>query len=577
MVKSITKHITDKLDIITILAFILLIIFCAFSSHRLSIWPAPTEIMDDTDNWYYKYHTQENGWLKMNISSYLDSHRPVKGQTYNLTSQLPGKIPSNHAIKFKTKNCWVTVSIDRTPIYTTAVDEGMTSAAYTGTTNHVVPIPSSAAGKELSISFIPCTNWDVYLIDTIYSGDANSLMEVEVADNAVPLLVSAMLIFIGVTLLFMGMLERHNRIGKTQLHLGIFAILFGLFSVNQLGVLPMFFGHPIFFYNANVLIMALIPYPVVQYAILSCEILPTMRHRIILAMPLLEFALIALSYVTGLASLFYSKMLALAFILMATIIAIIYHLWHMIKNQAWKKPLKHSSCLLYVLFLFSIILELITYFINHLDYYPLLISNYFLFAVALLSLLTFIKEQQAFADIGRNSEKLKDAAFFDSLTQLGNRTALNRDMEALEQTLNANSSIALIQLDINYLKRTNDVLGHIAGDRLLKHAAQAIRAGFNDFGKCYRFGGDEFIVILIDNPREKYNLGISAMESECERINRSLQKLEHVSIAYGIAYYEPGADTSLWRVQERADVAMYERKRKMKERATRIDYKDDRL
>ena len=51
-------------------------------------------------------------------------------------------------------------------------------------------------------------------------------------------------------------------------------------------------------------------------------------------------------------------------------------------------------------------------------------------------------------------------------------------------------------MDLNGLKRANDSFGHVAGDELIRAAADCMKSSFSEHGKVYRVGGDEFVVII---------------------------------------------------------------------------------
>ena len=90
---------------------------------------------------------------------------------------------------------------------------------------------------------------------------------------------------------------------------------------------------------------------------------------------------------------------------------------------------------------------------------------------------------------------LRSAAENDALTGLPNRYCFERDMIKNEDSTDP---YALLLFDVNYLKRTNDTLGHLAGDRLIQMAAKCISecVANENADNCYRIGGDEFVVLL---------------------------------------------------------------------------------
>ena len=95
----------------------------------------------------------------------------------------------------------------------------------------------------------------------------------------------------------------------------------------------------------------------------------------------------------------------------------------------------------------------------------------------------------------RRAEREADT---DALTQLANRRAFERDGPALfDAGLQQGGELALIMLDVDGLKRFNDVLGHPAGDKLLMFVGELLRATVRrGSDRAVRFGGDEFALIL---------------------------------------------------------------------------------
>ena len=85
----------------------------------------------------------------------------------------------------------------------------------------------------------------------------------------------------------------------------------------------------------------------------------------------------------------------------------------------------------------------------------------------------------------------------DGLTGLGNHRAFQEELD--DQVLEAkeqNSSLALLMIDVDDLKKTNDRRGHAAGDEMLRSISQIIRANLRRTDRGYRIGGDEFALLL---------------------------------------------------------------------------------
>lgn len=96
------------------------------------------------------------------------------------------------------------------------------------------------------------------------------------------------------------------------------------------------------------------------------------------------------------------------------------------------------------------------------------------------------------ADILELNEILRHEATVDDLTKLKNRTALRNDFEK-----HIGQNVYTVMADVDRFKHFNDVYGHVGGDELLRLVASATGEAFRE-GDVYRYGGDEFLVVLPD-------------------------------------------------------------------------------
>ena len=120
--------------------------------------------------------------------------------------------------------------------------------------------------------------------------------------------------------------------------------------------------------------------------------------------------------------------------------------------------------------------------------------------------------------------QLEKIAFFDQLTGLPNRHALAADFAKLPhgRTKRRGRFLGVLLLDIDWFKPINDKFGHLAGDKVLKKAAQIIDAStgktlFRSGDKVYRFGGEEFVVILL-------GVSLEGIWVIAERIRKNIAK-----------------------------------------------------
>ncbi len=157
-------------------------------------------------------------------------------------------------------------------------------------------------------------------------------------------------------------------------------------------------------------------------------------------------------------------------------------------------------------------------------------------------------------------------AVIDSLTQLHNRLAFDRQLaQLLQQT---EPKLALILFDIDHFKMFNDQYGHLMGDQVLITFAKVLQQccpGQQSTVQalCSRFGGEEFAVILMNadlDAANTYAETVREMLSRVEvRMRNSGKLVEQITVSGGVATYQQGE--SVEDLIERADAALYCAKR----------------
>lgn len=133
---------------------------------------------------------------------------------------------------------------------------------------------------------------------------------------------------------------------------------------------------------------------------------------------------------------------------------------------------------------------------------------------------------------------LEQMAYMDELTGLGNRRMCEKKLTELteleEKEMSSDSMYAIISLDLNFLKHTNDTYGHEKGDELIKNFSDVLSNVFGLYGTVTRTGGDEFVVILDDITEETVKSLLAQMLGQMEEKNKSASEVI-LSTAYGYA------------------------------------------
>ena len=100
-------------------------------------------------------------------------------------------------------------------------------------------------------------------------------------------------------------------------------------------------------------------------------------------------------------------------------------------------------------------------------------------------------------ELERVHHALELTARIDPLTGAGNRRRLVEDLRAVRAHIQRSAlTYGLIEIDIDHFKAINDRLGHLAGDDVLRQVVQALQATLRATDGIYRYGGEEFLVIL---------------------------------------------------------------------------------
>ncbi|MBP1934904.1 GGDEF domain-containing protein [Ammoniphilus resinae] len=154
------------------------------------------------------------------------------------------------------------------------------------------------------------------------------------------------------------------------------------------------------------------------------------------------------------------------------------------------------------------------------------------------------------------SDMLRKNAYYDSLTDIGNRRAVDTWIENEIKRCNESSSVfSIIYFDIDHFKRINDEYGHDVGDYVLKEFSSLVKSYIRSSDFFGRWGGEEFIILT------NRSLTESIQFSERLRIiieNHSFRYVDHVTASFGVSYFQPNDVPKT--IVKRADQALYSAK-----------------
>lgn len=153
-----------------------------------------------------------------------------------------------------------------------------------------------------------------------------------------------------------------------------------------------------------------------------------------------------------------------------------------------------------------------------------------------------------------------DQAFKDPLTGAGNRIALNENLvREMELSKRLHYDLSVLMIDLDHFKSINDGYGHLTGDEVLKAVVAQIKECIRQTDICFRYGGEEFVVLL-------NNANIANARLIAERIRMTVADLSvktdkgplQVTLSTGLAMLQ--LDDTPQDLLNRADQALYQAK-----------------
>lgn len=170
-------------------------------------------------------------------------------------------------------------------------------------------------------------------------------------------------------------------------------------------------------------------------------------------------------------------------------------------------------------------------------------------------------------------QELRQLSITDGLTGLYNRrhfaSVLQKELDRVERT---KSTCSILMIDIDRFKSFNDAYGHAEGDRLLREISELIRSSFRSMDFAFRFGGEEFVVLLPET-------GSAGAFACAERFRTRLEAMDfsalpgglpvRVTASIGIVRHREGYDMDA--MVRYADIAMYAAKNAGRNRTVRYE------
>lgn len=522
--------------------------------------------------------TLEKGWsiTTDGMETYYEeipSYVETKSGLVCLRRQLtPKDCGNNFAISFYTAHVKIWAMVEGKEIY--RQDGGNVDfAKTTGNNLNMFALPSEYAGRMLCIYLESPYHETIVKIPEFSGGESGKLMAHFTYKRVFPFLVSVLMIVTGIMMIaaYFAVLKSY-KLEKRLVWLGFFAVSFGVWSVNETQVLIVLTEHKMLLSLMTYIALKMTYTPVIGFFFESFQ-KKNMLLTVTCYMNALDLIGTSALQMLGIAD--YKETLWFTHLYM--IVGVLYVMGYLIWNVILKRILIHkgeNQKLVMTVNSFGIILvsvcviaDFIVYYANTAKADSASFSRIGLLIYIMVLGISLIKESFRLVQVEREAEKIKEEALLDAVTRLANRNALQNDLAEIPRE--KFGEYGVVMCDLNGLKYFNDHYGHSVGDSYIIIAAELICDSFSGYGKIYRVGGDEFVVLAKDMSKETYDTLYQSMNQKIDALSKSYFE-ERMGIAAGYALFDPNMDADLVETEKRADAKMYEVKKAMKEANARL-------
>ncbi|SFD15228.1 sensor domain-containing diguanylate cyclase [Clostridium uliginosum] len=341
------------------------------------------------------------------------------------------------------------------------------------------------------------------------------------------------------------------------LHIGGFALLSSIYAISETHIIELLIPNTHLLNTFTFMSLMLLPVPIVMI------IIQTTKEKYTKLLFKTVYLLIFNFIVQGILNIFgvfdFRSMLIISHLIV--ILTIIVSVYTVIKSWNDKNIIGKYLAIAIIPMLIGTLLDLLLFYLRVSSYHGI----YFQLGVLIFIIIQLgyvISSYFNYYELSIQSTIYEKMAFTDIMTCIENRAAFECKINNLNNNLKNYTSIWCLSMDINNLKEINDNLGHINGDKLITDFSTIMKATFQDVGNCYRTGGDEFIVMILNLSKNEI---ISKLNIFYDMIkNHNTKSSIKVSVAIGYDDFKFNEDTNVTDLITRADQLMYKNKKVIK-------------
>ncbi len=422
------------------------------------------------------------------------------GKTHPVTffRTLPDNLDEDSILRIKCPYYSVDAYVDDELIYHAGPTEIGNITTTVGNVFALIPLKREYSGKQVKLIVAPRNyHYEVLVKDAaITTMSQYTLQRINAAIpyfilGAVMILISVLSFVFALMIKSSSPSDEVENISKGFLYMGAFGLCAASWIIADYHVIGMVTGRMTLSGIINYLSFMLCPFTFsgLMLQVFDRKKLSKVLHLIAGLNFLIQMVLFLLGVIDLPQALFISQI-----IIVLMVVSMIYFGGILLKTSADKK-LKYMT-IPAVLFIFFALAAVAAYIMNGQWILFVAISLTIFEVIVISTLLT-----KLYTELRKNIEieQLKKIAYLDNLTGFENRRAYDEYIAVLNERFKnggLDDKLSVIMLDVNGLKRVNDLFGHAAGDELIVGAADKIKEAFGGVGRCFRTGGDEFVVFI---------------------------------------------------------------------------------
>ncbi|MEG1753368.1 MAG: diguanylate cyclase [Christensenella sp.] len=540
MIKFNTKKLHIALSVIILLCIIIVLIYNGVA-------PMNPPSTPETDI------TLDSGWdLTIDNTTKTDRTLPISVVNSSSTIAFSNTIPAHrtHAsalcISFYTNP--FTVYFNDEKIYEYGIDAMNNGYLSVGSGHHVIPLPDGAGTVRIETVSMPKSPGAILSYASVMP--AGTFYNQFIRHHIITIF-AIMILF---SVFIYTVVSRRSRAAATlgsTYSLAAFALSTAIWLAARSGLLQFFTSNLILINAIDFLSFFLLPLTALLF-VQQWLHLPDRRLKICIALGSAFIIVASLLHILRIVD-FTKTLIVFHPLLIADIICILISVFRAKSERALRTNILRVSVIILVS---GAVTELIIYYLMS---FKFLQFSFLELALLLFTLCMFYvwssESQQIRENLSRGSV-FRKMAYTDELTGLSNRAAFelaaekSRDFDA--------EPLYLFMIDLNELKKINDSQGHYAGDTFIENSVRVLKDALPSNGKLFRFGGDEFVILLPGGDKEAAEL-YRKLLPYLGANDRSLR----ASFSVGYAVFDPAKNEDLYSVLRRADKRMYACKSKL--------------